>query len=117
MKCLDGGRVQNLFDLIDDVGFLHIGPGAFFFGHPSRLFISSGRDDNDPRRRRSLFSRFQYFPSIRLWHDQVSDDEVKVLCRGRRNGLLPILNRDNVIAFLAQGLGQGPSDQVLIVGD
>jgi hypothetical protein len=40
-----------------------------------------------------------------------------VLCRGRRNGLLPILNRDNVIAFLAQGLGQGPSDQVLIVGD
>ena len=87
----DGG-IQNLFDLVNDIGFLHVGPGPLFFGDPSSFFISPGCDDDDPRRGLNLYRRFQDFPSIRFWHDQVGDDEVKALDLGCLDGFPSILN-------------------------
>ena len=109
--------LQQLFDSIDDVGLLDIGPGPFFLSDLSGLFVSPGCDDDHPRLRLSLCRHFQYFPPIQFWHDQVGDDEVEVLRFGCLDGFPPILNGGNLIPFLGKGLGKRPSDQEFIISN
>ena len=106
---------QYLFDLVNDIGLLHISPGPFFLSDLSGLFISPCCDDDHPRLRLTLCRHFQYFPSIQFWHDQVGDDEVKMLDLGCLDGFSPILNRNDLIPFLGKGLGKRPSDQEFII--
>ena len=83
---------EYLFDFIYNIRFLHISPGALLFGDPSGIFTPSRSDDDNPRGGLNLYRRFQYFPSIRLRHDQVGDNEVKFLRLRCLDGLPPILN-------------------------
>ena len=64
-----------------------------------------------------LCRHFQYFPSIQFWHDQIGNDEVKVLHLGCLDGFLPILNGNNLIPLLRKGLSKGPPDQVFIISN
>jgi len=109
--------LQQLFDSIDDVGLLYIGPSPFFLSDLSGLFVSPGCDDDHPGLRLSLCRHFQYFPSVQFWHDQVGDDEVKVLRLGCLNGFPPILDGGDLIPFLGKSLGKRPSDQEFIISD
>jgi len=109
--------LQQLFDSIDDVGLLNVGPGPFFLSDLSGLFVSPGCDDDHSGLRLSLSRHFQYFPAIQFWHDQVGDDEVKVLRRGCLDGFPPILDGGDLVSFLGKGLGKRPSDQEFIISN
>ena len=108
---------QELFDLVEDIRFLQIGPGPFFFSFFPGPFATVSRDDDDVRLRLDLSGAFQHFPSVRLRHNEICDDVVEGFRSDSLHSFLAILDRADLVTLLGEGLAQGPSNQVLIVSD